>query len=219
MGRRKLRTALTAIAIVLGVALITGTYVLTDSIKGAFGGIFTSVYRGTDATVTGKSAFNLSSSGTTTAPPFDQNLLPVIRGLPDVADAVGGVGGIAHLIVDGKVVHFGGAPNLGFSVDPTQPELNTLSLVDGRWPGRNQVVIDEATAHKKDLRVGEPVGVQANGPTLKMKISGLVHFGGAASLGGATLTGFDLPTAQRLFQRVGKLDQIRAKAKPGVTPA
>ncbi|HET8751400.1 MAG TPA: FtsX-like permease family protein [Gaiellaceae bacterium] len=219
MARRKLRTALTAIAIVLGVALITGTYVLTDSIKGAFGGIFTSVYRGTDATVTGKSAFDLSSSGTTTAPPFDASLLPVIRNLPDVQDAVGGVGGNAHLVVDGKVVHFGGAPNLGFSVDPTRPELNTLTLVDGTWPGRNQVVIDQATAHKKDLQVGQTIGVQANGPTLRMRISGLVHFGGASSLGGATLSGFNLPTAQRLFQRVGKLDQIRAKAKAGVTPA
>ena len=219
MMRRKLRTALTAIAIVLGVALITGTYVLTDSIKGAFGGIFTSVYRGTDATVTGKSAFTLSDSGTTTAPPFGQALLPKIRALPDVADAVGGVGGIAHLIVNGKVVAFGGAPNLGFSVDPARPELNTLTLVEGRWPGRNQVVIDQATAHKKDLQVGQTIGVQANGPTLQMKISGLVHFGGAESLGGATLSGFDLPTGQQLFRRVGKLDQIRAKAKPGVTPA
>jgi putative ABC transport system permease protein len=219
MARRKLRTALTAIAIVLGVALITGTYVLTDSIKGAFGGIFTSVYRGTDATVTGKSAFTLSGQSNTTAPPFDQALLPEIRQLPDVENAVGGVGGIAHIIVNGKVVAFGGAPNLGFSVDPTQPELNSLTLVSGKWPGPNQVVIDQATAQKKDLKVGQTVGMQANGPTIQMKISGLVHFGGAASLGGATLSGFDLRTGQRLFERLGKLDQIRAKAKPGVSPA
>jgi putative ABC transport system permease protein len=219
MARRKLRTALTAIAIVLGVALITGTYVLTDSIKGAFGGIFTSVYRGTDATVTGKSAFNLSDNGTTTAPPFDQSLLPKVRKLPDVADAVGGVGGLAHLIINGKVVHFGGAPNLGFSVDPKRPELNTLTLIDGKWPGANQVVIDQATAQKEHLKVGQQIGVQASGPTLSMTISGFVHFGGAASIGGATLSGFDLHTGQKLFQRVGKLDQIRAKAKPGVTPA
>ncbi|HET7354408.1 MAG TPA: FtsX-like permease family protein [Gaiellaceae bacterium] len=219
MARRKLRTALTAIAIVLGVALITGTYVLTDSIKGAFGGIFTQVYQGTDATVTGKSAFDLTGNNNTTAPPFAQSLLPKIRKLPDVADAVGGVGGEAHLILKGKVVHFGGAPNLGFSVDPKRPALNSLTLVDGNWPGTNQVVIDQATAHKKDLKLGQAIGVQANGPTLQMKISGFVHFGGADSLGGATLSGFDLPTAQRLFQRVGKLDQIRAKAKPGVTPA
>jgi putative ABC transport system permease protein len=219
MARRKLRTALTAIAIVLGVALITGTYVLTDSIKGAFGGIFTQVYRGTDATVTGKSAFTLSNNGTTTAPPFNESLLPQIRKLPDVEAAVGGVGGDAHLIVDGKVVHFGGAPNLGFSVDPTEPDLNSLTLVDGAWPGSNQVVIDQATAQKEHLKVGQKVGVQANGPTIPMKVSGFVHFGGAASLGGATLSGFDLATGQRLFQRTGKLDQIRAKSKPGVTPA
>ena len=219
LAGRKLRAALTAVAIVLGVALITGTYVLTDSIKGAFGGIFTSVYRGTDATVTGKSAFTLSGNNNTTAPPFDESLLPLIRNLPDVADAVGGVGGSAHLVVNGKVVHFGGAPNLGFSVDPTRPELNTLTLADGKWPGANQIVIDQATVHKKHLQVGQTIGVQANGPTIRMRISGIVHFGGAASLGGATLSGFDLPTAQRLFQRVGKLDQIRAKAKPGVKPA
>jgi len=218
MARRKLRTALTAIAIVLGVALITGTYVLTDSIKGAFGGIFTQVYQGTDATVTGKSAFDLSDNGTT-APPFGQSLLPKIRQLPDVADAVGGVGGNAHLILGSKVVHFGGAPNLGFSVDPKRPVLNSLKLVDGKWPGTNQVVIDEATVHKKHLQIGQTIGVQANGPTLQMRISGFVHFGGASSLGGATLSGFNLPTAQRLFQRIGKLDQIRAKAKAGITPA
>ncbi len=75
LGTRKLRTALTAIAIVLGVAMVTGTYILTDSIKGAFGGIFTEVYQGTDATITGKSAFNLSNQNNTTAPPFDESLL------------------------------------------------------------------------------------------------------------------------------------------------
>src|SRR3954464_6168549 len=101
---RKLRTALTAIAIVLGVAMVTGTYILTDSIKGAFNGIFTSIYSGTDATVTGKAAFDLSSDGTTNAPPFDQSLLLKVRAVPDVQDAVGGVGGIANLIgPNGKV--------------------------------------------------------------------------------------------------------------------
>jgi putative ABC transport system permease protein len=220
MARRKLRTVLTAIAIVLGVALITGTYVLTDSIKGAFGGIFNEVYRGTDATVTGKAAFDLTGNGNTTAPPFAQSLLGRIRKLPDVADAVGGVGGNAHLVgPNGKVIHFGGAPNLGFSVDPARPELNSLTLVQGKWPGPDQLVVDEATAQKKHFQLGQPIGVQANGPTIRMTISGFVHFGGAASLGGATLSGFDLPTAQKLFQRAGKLDQIRAKAKPGVTPA
>ncbi len=216
---RKLRTALTCIAIVLGVAMVTGTYILTDSIKGAFGGIFTEIYSGTDATITGKSAFTLSNNDNTTAPPFDESLLDKVRALPDVADAVGGVGGEAHLIGrNGKVIVFGGAPNLGFSVDPARPAFNTLTLINGSWPFANEVVIDQSTAKKKDLKVGQTIGVQANGPVQQMRISGLVKFGGAASLGGATLAGFNLETGQRLFQKPGKLDQIRAKAKPGIKP-
>ena len=216
---RKLRTALTCIAIVLGVAMVTGTYILTDSIKGAFGGIFTEIYSGTDATITGKSAFTLSNENNTTAPPFDESLLDKVRALPDVADAVGGVGGEAHLIGrNGKVIVFGGAPNLGFSVDPARPAFNTLTLINGSWPFANEVVIDQSTAKKKDLKVGQTIGVQANGPVQQMRISGLVKFGGAASLGGATLAGFDLETGQKLFQKPGKLDQIRAKAKPGIKP-
>ena len=132
---------------------------------------------------------------------------------------MGGVGGEAHLIgKNGKVIVFGGAPNLGFSVDPARPAFNTLTLINGSWPFANEVVIDQSTAKKKDLEVGQTIGVQANGPVQQMRISGLVKFGGAESLGGATLAGFDLETGQKLFQKPGKLDQIRAKAKPGITP-
>jgi putative ABC transport system permease protein len=216
---RKLRTVLTAIAVVLGVALVTGTFILTDSIQGAFNGIFTEVYRGTDATITGKAAFDLSNQNNTTAPPFAESLLSKVRDLPDVAQAVGGVGGEAHLIgKDGKVIVIGGAPNLGFSVDPAHPDLSSLTLSEGSWPKANEVVVDKATANKKGLEVGQVIGVQANGPSVRMRISGLVKFGGASSLGGATLSGFDLPTAQMLFQKQGKLDQIRAKARPGISP-
>src|SRR3954452_12506118 len=170
---RKLRTALTAIAIVLGVAMVTGTFILTDSIKGAFNGIFTEIYRGTDATVTGKSAFDLSDQSSTTDPPFAESLLGQVRELPDVADAVGGVGGIANLVgPNGKVIAFGGAPHLGFSVDPDRPQFNTLSLVDGAWPKAGELVVDKTTAGKKDLEVVETIGAEANGPVRKMKIAG-----------------------------------------------
>ena len=49
LAGRKLRAVLTALAIILGVAMISGTYVLTDTIDKAFSNIFTSVYAGTDA--------------------------------------------------------------------------------------------------------------------------------------------------------------------------
>src|SRR4029077_8658934 len=107
---RKLRTVLTALAIVLGVAMVSGTFVLTDSIDDAFNTIFTDVYRGTDATITGKTAFDLNDNGSV-APPFDESLLAKVKALPDAAKVVGGVGGDAQLIgSDGKAITFGGAP-------------------------------------------------------------------------------------------------------------
>ncbi len=214
---RKLRATLTAIAIVLGVATVTGTYILTDSISNAFDSIFTGIYRGTDAAITGRSAIT-SSTSNTELPSFDESLLQKVRRQPEVAAAVGGVGGEAQLIGrNGKVIAFGGAPNLGFSVDPSQPQFNSLTLVDGDWPGSGEVVVDRSTAGKKDIKVGSMIRVEAQGRALPLRVSGLVNFGAAASIGGATLAGFDLPTAQRLFKKVGELDQIRVASKPGVS--
>src|SRR5215208_5222951 len=217
---RKLRSILTAFAIVLGVATVSGTYVLTDSISNAFDNIFSGIYRGTDAAITGKSAFDLSEEGTVVPPAFDESLLPKVRALPDVDAAIGGVAGEAQLIGrNGKVIQFGGAPNLGFSVDPTKPQFNSLSLVSGRWPRANELVVDKSTAGKKDISIGDSIEVQAEERAVRMRVSGLVKFGSVASIGGATLAGFDLSTAQRLFRKSGKLDQIRIASKPGVSEA
>ncbi len=214
---RKLRTILTAFAIVLGIATISGTFVLTDSITHAFHTIFSSIYRGTDASITGKSA--VSTDATQNLPPFDESLLSKVRALPEVKGAIGGVADIANLIGDnGKVISFGGAPHLGFSVDPTQPQFNSLTLVDGAWPGTNEVVVDRSTAHKKHIEVGETIRIEAQGSAAPFKVSGLVRFGSTSlNIGGATLAGFDLKTAQRLFNKEGKLDQIRVSKKPGVS--
>ena len=218
---RKLRTALTAIAVVLGVAMISGTYVLTDSITSAFDAIFSETYRGTDAAITGKSAFDLGDSGGSQLPSFDESLLPKVKELPEVQAALGGVQGDAHLIgKNGKAIVFGGAPNIGFSVDPSQPQFNSLELVEGEWPGQGGVVIDKATADKKHFEIGDTVGIQSEGPVGIFHISGIVKFtGDLATIGGATLAGFDLPTAQLLFGKQGKLDAIRIASKPDVPEA
>src|ERR671930_2787112 len=133
---RKLRTVLTALAIVLGIATVSGTYVLTDSISHAFDSIFSNIYRGTDASITGKSAISANATQNTALPSFDESLLEKVRALPAVAAAIGGVADDSTNLIgkNGKVISFGGAPHLGFSVDPTQPKFNSLTLVDGGWP-------------------------------------------------------------------------------------
>ncbi len=215
---RKLRTVLTALGVVLGVALVAGTYVLTDSISTAFDSIFKETYKNTDAAITGKSAFSLGNNSGATAPSFDESLLPKVTALPDVRAASGAVSGDAHLIgKDGKAIVFGGAPNLGFSVDPAQPAFNALTLVSGAWPKAGEVVVDRSTISKKHLVVGQMIGVQARGPVQQLRLSGEVKFGAVSSIGGATIAGFDLPTAQTLFGKQGKLDEIFIAAKDGVS--
>ena len=140
--------------------------------------------------------------------------------MPGVAAVEGSVNGEA-LLVDkkGKAIVFGGAPNLGFSIANPQSPFNVLRLEAGSWPHGNEVVIGKSTADRKHFHVGDTIGVQAEGPVQKLKISGLVTFGSAASLGGATLAGFDLPTAQRLFDKQGQLDEIAVAAEPNVSDA
>jgi putative ABC transport system permease protein len=217
---RKLRTALTALAIVLGVAMVSGTLVLTDSIDKAFNFIYTDVRQGSDAVISGKSAIGDVQTGQqgTFAPTIDGSLLAKVRALPDVQDAEGSVSGEAQLIDQkGKAIVFGGAPNLGFSISRADSPFNVLTLVSGGWPTGNEVVIDSNTASKKHLVVGGTVGVQAEGPVEQFRISGIVKFGSASALGGATLAGFDLPTAQKLFQKPGRYDEISVARKPGST--
>jgi len=217
---RKLRTALTGLAIVLGVATVSGTYVLTDSISHAFDQIFSSIYRNTDAVVTGKSA--VSKNSTTNLPPFDESLLAKVRQQSAVAAAIGGVADASTNLIgkDGKVISFGGAPHLGFSVDPKYPAFSSLSLLEGAWPKAGEVVIDHGTASKKHIEVGNRIRIEAQARATVFRVSGLVKFGSSnLDIGGATLAGFDLATAQKLFNKPGKLDDIRVSKKPGVTEA
>ena len=213
---RKLRTALTAIAIVLGVAMVSGTFVLTDSINKAFNSIFTDVRKGSDIVVTGKAA--TSTNNGSTAPTIPGSVLGKVRALPAVELAEGGVDGEAHLIgSDGKAIVFGGAPNLGFSIANGASRFNPLTLVDGSWPKGQQVVIDQSTAKKKHFSVGDEIGVQSEGPVVRLHISGLVKFGTVSTIGGATLAGFDVPTAQRLFDKPDQFDEIAVATTPGVS--
>ncbi len=220
LAGRKLRAALTAVAIVLGVAMISGTYVLTDTIKSAFSGIFTQVYQRTDAVVTGRSAIGTSNNGTL-PPSFPKSLLAKVRTLPGVEEAQGGISDYAYLVGrNGKVISGHGAPPLAFSVHPHGDQrFNPLHLVSGTWPsGAHELVIDANTATKQDYKVGETIGVIARGPEQTFRISGIARFGGVSSLGGATMAIFDFATAQKLFHKQGRLDSISLAAKPGVKP-
>jgi putative ABC transport system permease protein len=220
LAGRKARAVLTAIAIVLGVAMVSGTYILTDTIKSAFSTVFTRVYKNTDAVITGKSAIGGEGNEERTLPPsFPESLLARVQALPGVAEAAGGVTDRAQLVGhNGKVIGHGGAPALAFSHQVGSERFNPLTLTRGNWPtGPGEVAIDAATASKEGFSAGQRIGVIARGPVQYFTISGTVKFGGVSSLGGATMSVFARPTAQQIFDKRGRLDSIQIAAKNGVS--
>ncbi len=221
LAGRKLRAALTAFAIILGVAMVSGTYVLTDTIDKAFDNIFSETYANTDAVVSGKAADISFEGDSADTPPVGVSLLPEIRALPDVAAATGAVIDDTNtkiLTKEGKAVNTNGAPSFGFGIDPAQAEFNPLKLLEGTWPqGPDQVVIDASTADEQGYKVGDTIKVATLKPVQSFRLVGLAQYGDVSSIGSATFTVFTIPTAQALLDRVGKFDTISIAAKDGVS--
>ena len=214
----KLRLALTALAIVLGVTFISGTFVLTDTLHNTFTELFGNIYSKIDFQVRGVA--QLGSGGNAVRNELPESLLATVRGVPGVAEANGEVTGYAQFISrDGKAIQTGGAPTLAVSFNP-DPQFSSLHLIAGRPPATSSdVVMDAGTAQKYGFSVGQQVRVLTTGPTRTFTISGIAEFGTASNLAGATLAAFTLPTAQDIAQETGKLDDINVVTAPGADKA
>src|SRR5205814_9054001 len=84
LAGRKLRSVLTAFAIVLGVAMVSGTFVLTDRIQRGFDTIFTQSLKNADAVVTGHQAFGSSGGQPVLSPSVPASVLAKVRAAPAV---------------------------------------------------------------------------------------------------------------------------------------
>ncbi|MGH3231795.1 MAG: ABC transporter permease [Streptosporangiaceae bacterium] len=215
----KLRLALTALAIVLGVTFISGTFVLTDTLNNTFSTLFTSVYSKIDFQVRGVAQFGSGSGATRN--PLPESLLARVQSVPGVAAADGNVQGYAQFIAhDGKPIS-STVGTLGIGWDPNQ-QLSSLHLIAGNPPTTSDdVVIDAATAQSNDFSVGQQVPILAAGlkSPQTFTITGIAQFGNADNLAGQTLAAFTLPTAQRVVGDTGLFNFIDVIAKPGADKA
>jgi putative ABC transport system permease protein len=182
MAGRKLRTALTALAIVLGVAMMSGAYVLTDTIDAAFDTIFVESYAGTDAVVTGEEAGISFEGESAEAPPIPEEILERVRAVDGVEVATGGVQDFEAKVVgpDGEPVTTGDAFALAFGLDAAAEleRFNPLNLVEGRWPsGDGEVVVDEGVAGDEDWELGTTIGVAGTGPAQEFEVVGIAKYG------------------------------------------
>jgi putative ABC transport system permease protein len=215
--QRKLRVLLTGIAIALGVALMAGTYILTDTINQSFAAIFHTAAKGHDAVVTPTEALGRETRAQTS--PITEQVLARVRATPGVADAAGSIFTPGSFLdTKRKRLTFGGAP--AFIASQLPARFEAFKPVAGRFPANaDEVAIDEATANRANLKIGQQMIVAGSAPAKRYTIVGIMRFGGGESFGGAGAAILIPAEAQRVIGEPGHFDQIVLAARPGVTPA
>ena len=216
---RKLRLFTTGLAVLLGVAFMSGTLVLGDTISKTFDELFATVNAGTDAFVRGEAAFE-DDFGQEQRPRLDESVLAQVQSAAGVEVAEGGIEGYAQVIgKDGDAIGnpSSGPPTFGrnWTLDP---ELNPFDLVEGNAPeGEDEAVIDRFTAKEGDFVLGDTAKVLLEAGAVDVTVVGIAAFGDSDSAGGTTNVMFALPAAQQLIAEPGKLDAISVRAQEGVS--
>jgi len=215
----KFRLFATSLAVMLGVAFMAGTLVLTDTIQKTFDDLFSNVYDDTDAVVRAEGAFD--SAGIEQRGRLDASLLVTVSDVDGVDVAQPDIRGYAQLVdKDGDAVGDpeNGPPTLGGNWIDSE-ELNGFEISDGSPPSADdEVVIDKKSADDTGYRVGDTAQVLVKGGPQDVTIAGIAQFGDADSPGGASFVLFTLDAAQRLIAEPDKFDGILVIADDGISP-
>ncbi|MEV0976682.1 ABC transporter permease [Streptomyces sp. NPDC049915] len=213
----KARLLMTVLAVMLGVAFVSGTLVFTNTISGAyekssakgFDHVDVAVrphYRAdTGNTVSKRAELTQAQLDTSAKVPGASSAIGVVQGFTAIADRHG-------KLIGGGFRSEGG--NYWGAKDPRYP------LVEGHAPtGKNQVLIDAKTAERAGYEVGDTVRISVDGPVLTPAITGIFTTDDGNVAAGGSLALFDTATAQRLFGTAGAFDEIDVKAAPGTSQA
>jgi putative ABC transport system permease protein len=210
---RKARAMGTTLAVVIGVAFVAGSYILTDTIFAAFDEIFGESLKGTSVVV---SAENPVKQENGEIPTVSAALLPRVQKTPGVRLAAGAIftpGGFFD--AEGNKIGNKFAPKFISSELPGS--LESLTYIEGNRPrGPTEASIDKAAAEASDLKLGESIKLIGQGSARSFELVGFTRLGGA-SFGGASIAQVTLPVAQRLTHKVGRFDQISVAAEKGVS--
>ncbi len=214
---RRLRTALTIVAILLGVAMISGTYVLTDQIHNAFNDIFRTAYQKTSVTVTPRVRFGQTGDASGAAIAMPAAMLSRVRQVPGVRYADGTAQAFTAVFVGGKLVKSNGAPT--FIQSNGDPRFETGSWVAGGVPVKSgDVALTSGFAAKHHLALGDAIAIATHGGLKTLRIAGIYRWPAEASLGGTIMVDAPLADVQRWFGLEGRLSSIDVAATPGVSP-
>ncbi len=211
---RKARALSTTLAVVIGVAFVAGSYVLTDTIFAAFDEIFSESLSGTSVVITAQNPVEQQNGE---VPTVSAALLPRVRSTPGVRLAAGAIftpGGFFNSKREKIGNKF--APKF---ISSTLPDgLESLNYVEGHPPrGPTEASLDQAAAEGSGLALGKNIEIVGQGRVRTFRLVGFTRLG-SASFGGASIAQVTLPVAQRLTHKVGRFDQISVAAENGVSP-
>lgn len=204
IGARKMRLAMSALAIVLGVAFLSGVLVFSNGLSKTFDGIIQGTTPDGVVRVEGAESFSAGEAGTSAAT-LAPAVVEKLSALPEVEIAEGSVDGYGMYVVDadGELLGGTGAPTLAFNRTdgPNMDGGKILALLDGRWgQGADEIVLDEGSAEKARYAIGDSVKLLSPAGQVERSATlvGTAEFnqGGTA---GATLIIFDTPGAQEVF--------------------
>ncbi|MFI7087456.1 ABC transporter permease [Streptomyces anulatus] len=209
----KARLLMTVLAVMLGVAFVSGTLVFTDTLGNAFRKQSAKSYDNVAVSVETFAGDDEKTYG------IDEATLEKIRGMDGVASATGRVSGFAGVAdPDGKLIGNGWS-NTGANFAPGKDGKDTSYVfTDGSGPAKNgSVALDKDTASKGKYRVGDPVRVATNGPVKEYTLSGIFTTEDGAVNAGGSLVLFDTATAQQLYLRPGVFQNATVSAAGGVS--
>ncbi|MFD3654194.1 ABC transporter permease [Streptomyces sp. NPDC058620] len=210
----KARLLMTVLAVMLGVAFVSGTLVFTDTLGNAFRKQSAKSYDNVAVAVT-----TYASQQEEEFKGVDTATLKKIQGLEGVEEATGRVSGFAGVAdADGKLIGNGWS-NTGANFSPGKNgKDDQYTFIDGSGPAQaGQVALDKDSADKGDYRVGEPVRVATNGPVKEFTLSGVFTTEDGAVNAGGSLVLFDTAVAQQLYLKPGVFQKVMISAAPGAT--
>jgi putative ABC transport system permease protein len=215
---RKMRTVLTTLAVVIGVAFVAGTFVFTDTINASFKDLFQRASKGVDVSVTRKSAVGTTDNGGDAGTTMPAALLARVKATDGVAAAVGRTDGIVTVFgPNGKKLSSRTAPT--FSNTAVPGRFDSLDYKQGGSPhAAGEVTIDKGTADKHHLKLGDTIRIAGRATARPYKIVGIATLGNVSNLGGAGFVVLTPPEAQRVNGLVGQYTEIDAAAASGTSP-
>jgi putative ABC transport system permease protein len=210
---RRVRALTTTLAVVIGVAFVAGTYILTDTTFAAFDEIFEDSLAKTDVVIT---AHEEVRQETGEVPSFKASVLPRVKRVEGVRVAVGQIF-TPGAFFDAENEQIGTKFAPKFITSDLPESLETQTYVEGRKPrNAREASLDLSAAEEAGLGLGDTLKLASVERVAAYRVAGLTQLGDA-SWGGASVAGLTLPEAQRITGKRGEFDQILIAADEGVS--